>query len=84
MEQCRAMRGDQETALELMGTLFHGKESLLHPSHSWAQKSGMRMGGELCMGWQKSSDPKMILPAIVRDVRWGGAEDDVEVSSLSV
>lgn len=36
------------------------------------------------MGWQKSSDPKMICPAILREVRWGGVEDDVEVSSLSV
>lgn len=36
------------------------------------------------MGWQKSRDPTMIRPAILRTVRWGGAEDDVEVSSLSV
>lgn len=36
------------------------------------------------MGWQKSRNPKMIRPAILRAVRWGGAEDDVEVSSLSV
>lgn len=36
------------------------------------------------MGWQKSSDPKMIRPAILREVRWGGVEDDVEASNLSV
>lgn len=34
------------------------------------------------MGWQKSSDPKMICPAILRDGRWGGDEDDVEVLNL--
>ena len=80
MEQCQ---GPCEGPRDSTGTHgHHGKESLLHPSHSRAQRVAGGWEESLWTGWQKNSDPKMIRPAILRDVRWGGAEDDVEVSSL--
>lgn len=55
-----SVRGHARGPRDSIGT--HGKESLLHPFHSRARKSGMRVGGELVDGLAEEQEPKDYSP----------------------